>query len=136
MKIGRYNRGLTLVELLISAAILGFCVSPLLSASIGSVSMNDAASNRLRAASHLDFVMESIKNVAFAAIPVNMGGAAWNAWTFDTAGVTATGLVALKNETITTNLTGTNPIDVTVTVTWSDANSRSRSLIIRTLITG
>ncbi|MBF0595761.1 MAG: prepilin-type N-terminal cleavage/methylation domain-containing protein [Candidatus Omnitrophica bacterium] len=128
--------GFTLPELLMSAAILSFCLSGLLATFISSTALNDSTRNLLTATTHAEFVMESIKNVAFVNIPSNQGGAAWNAWSFNTAGVTGMGLTALNNETISTTLTAINPIDVTVTVSWSDKGGRARNILLRTLIAG
>ena len=98
--------------------------------------LTNASRNMLKAVTHAEVVMESIKNTAFVAIPSNMGGAPWGAWTLNTAAVNAAGLTALNNETIVTTLTGVNPVDVTVTVSWREQQTRNRSLTLRTLISG
>ncbi|MEI6437770.1 MAG: type II secretion system protein [Candidatus Omnitrophota bacterium] len=132
----RSQRGFTLPEVLVSAAILAYCLSALLATFINSAALNDSTRNLMRATTHAEFVMENIKATAFAAIPSNHNGAQWDTWTLNTAAVNAAGMAALNTEAITTTLTGTNPIDVTVTVTWHDLRGRSRSTVLRTLISG
>lgn len=136
MRRSRIQNGFTLMELLVSVAILSYCLSALLTTLVDIIALNDSTRNLLKASTHAELVMESIRNAAFATIPSNGGGAAWSAWTFDTAGVNGTGLAALKNEVITTTLSGTNPVEVIVTVSWLDLKGRSRSTVLRTLIAG
>jgi Tfp pilus assembly protein PilV len=130
------SQGLSLAELLIAVAILAYCLSPMMATFINSVALNDSSRNLLTATSHAEYVMESIKSKAFSEIPGAAAEAVWSAWTFNTSGVTGLGLTALKAESITTTLAGINPVDISVTVSWADAGGRSRSIQLRTVISG
>jgi len=126
-------KAFTLPELLLMAAILGYAVSVVLLTFINSAALNEASRNLTAATTHAEFVMENIKNTTFPSIATNISN---GTWTWDTAAVTSHGLTALNTESISTISTGTNPLDITVTVAWNDTRGRSRSKILRTLISG
>ena len=127
------SKAFTLPELLLVAAILGYALSVVLLTFINSAALNEASRNLTTATTHAEFVMENIKNTVFASIATNIGN---GLWTWDTAAVTSQGLMALNTESVSTISIGTNPLDITVTVTWNDTQGRSRSKILRTLISG
>ncbi len=132
MKIYQSDQGFTLPELLLSAAILAFCLSMVLMCFINSTELNEKSRNLVTATSHAEFVMESIKNAAFSSVATSISGGTWN---WNTAAITSNGLTALNTESIATTSTGTNPLDVTVTVSWRE-KGRNRSTTLRTLLTG
>ena len=125
--------GFTLPELLLVAAILGYCLSMILLTFINGVALNEASRNLITATAHAEYVMENVKNTTFTSLAANITG---GTWTWDAAAVASHGLTALNSETISTTAMGTNPLDVTVTVSWKDTHARSRSKILRTLLSG
>ena len=125
--------GFTLPELLLVAALLGYSLSVTLLTLINSSALNEISRNLITATAHAEFVLESIKNISFATTVSSISS---GTWTWNTAAVTSNGLTALNTESIATTSSGNNPIDVTVTVTWNDKGGRSRTKVLRTLISG
>ena len=125
------SHAFTLPELLLVTGILSFSLCAVLLTFINAVTLNESSRNLITATAHGEYVMESIKNNAFSSLVTNIGG---GTWTWNTATVTANGLTALNNESITTTSSGANPVDVIVTVSWRDTHARSRTKILRTLI--
>jgi prepilin-type N-terminal cleavage/methylation domain-containing protein len=132
-KILKTDSGFTLPELLMSAAILAYCVSIALMCFINTTALNQESRNLTAATTHAEYVMETIKNTAFASIASNISS---GTWTWNTSTITGNGLTALNSESITTTSAGANPLDISVTVTWNDMQGRSRSKVLRTLISG
>jgi len=126
------NRGLTLTELLLAAAILVFALSGILVLYTSCIILNDSNRNLTTALNHAQYIVEGIKNVPFDNIitDVNSDGN----WNWNISSINNNGLAALSNETITTTATGTNPIVITVTVNWSDRGLRARSTTLQTSI--
>ncbi|MCX5680811.1 MAG: hypothetical protein NT079_00725 [Candidatus Omnitrophica bacterium] len=120
------SRGLTLPELILAAAILAFTLSGLVALFVNCSVLNEASRNLSVATSHADFIMETIKNTAFASIKTSINAGTW------TLGNPATinGLPALRNESITTTWIGTRPLEVTVTIAWKDKTNRNRTFLL------
>ncbi|MBI3602398.1 MAG: hypothetical protein HY209_05850 [Candidatus Omnitrophica bacterium] len=129
----RQGSGFSLLEILLVAAILSYSLSVILTTFITSVGLDEASRNLTTATSHAQYVMESVKNTAFANIATSITSGTWN-WI--TATVTSNGLAALNSESIATTYSGTNPLTVTVTVSWNDTHARSRTKVLQTLMSG
>lgn len=127
------SQGFTLPELLLTAAILAYALSMMLMLFINTTALNQTSRNLTTATIHAEYIMESLKNTAFAQIATNITS---GLWTWNTAAVTSNGLTALNTENIATTYSGTNPLTVTVAVTWQDNRGRSRSKSLSTLISG
>ncbi len=125
--------GFSLPETLLVAAILSYAISVILTTFISSVGLNEASRNLTTATSHAQYVMESVKNTAFANMATSITSGTWN---WNTAAVTSNGLAALNSESIATTYSGTNPLTVTVTVSWQDTHARSRTKALQTLMSG
>ena len=123
----------TLPELLLSAAILSYSLSVVLATYVNSIALNDASRNLSIAVSHAQLVMEDIRNTTFASVATNITNGNWD---WNTATIGTKGLTALKSESIDTSLTGSNPLDITVTFSWNDLNGRSRSQALKTSVSG
>ena len=127
------KKAFTLPEMLLTALILSYSLSVILATYTNSLTLNDASRNLTIAVSHAQFVVELIRNTAFANIATNISGGTWN---WDTAAVTAQGLNALKNESIATSSSSVNPLSVTVTVSWNNLHGRGSSKALTTYISG
>jgi len=75
--------------------------------------------------------MEDIRNTTFGNISTNITNGNWD---WDAGTVALKGLHALNSESIATSVSGSDPVDVTVTVSWHDLNGRVRSFNLRTYI--
>ena len=137
MNLSRINlrgvRAFTLPELLLTAAILAYSLSVILVTYTKTIVLNESSRNLTTAVSHADTVMENIRNTTFGSIAANISGGTWN---WNSAAITANGLTALKTEAIAVTSTGSNPLDVTVTITWQDLNGRNRSTALKTTVSG
>ena len=125
------RKGFTLTELLMASIIFGFFLSVLLYAFLGCITLNETSRNLTKATQHAQFVLEDIRNAAFANISTNITNGTWN---LDSSEITTQGLSPLKLENITVTSSGTTVLDVTVTVTWNDVQQRSRTLTLKTSI--
>ncbi len=122
-----------MVEMLMTAAILGYALSVVLAGYVNNVALDEASRNLSSAVSHAEFVLEDIRNTSFGSVASNITSGNWN---WNTSTVTTKGLTALNNESIAATSSGTNPLDITVTVTWNDVHGRSRSRVMKTTISG
>ena len=125
--ISRKNFGFTLPELLMGAMIFGFSLSVILYAFIGCISLNETSRNLTKATQHAQFVLEEMRNTAFANVSSNISSGTWN---WDASEIAGQGLEALNAEVITVTSLGTTVLDITITVTWYDSQRRSRSLTL------
>jgi len=138
IRLGKKNRhfssgkGFTLVELLVAVLILAVTLTGLLLLFTNSVLLNAASRNLSFATSHGQYVMEGIRQTAFTSILTDINNGKWN---WNATSINSGGLTALSNESIASQATGTNPIQVTVTVNWQDRGDKNRNLQLQTLIT-
>ncbi len=122
-----------MAEMLLTAAILGYALSAVLATYTSNMVLNEASRNLSSAVSHAEFVLKDIRNTSFGSVASNITGGNWN---WNTSTVTTKGLTALNSESIAATSSGTNPLDITVTVTWNDVHGRSRSRVMKTTISG
>lgn len=122
------NKGFTLSELVLAAAILAFTFAGLLALFINCILLNEASRNLGIATGHAQYALEEIKNTPFASIQ--------NA-TWDNAIISSKGLDPLEDESIVITMTvaGAKIKEVLVTDRWKDRGVRQRSLDFKTLIT-
>ncbi|MBL7070033.1 MAG: hypothetical protein ISS27_01000 [Candidatus Omnitrophica bacterium] len=120
--------GFTLPELLFAAAVLAFVLVSLLFIFTSCLFLDESSRNSTLATSHAEYVIEDIKDTSFAQIPAMAG-------TWDTSAITAAGLNPVTGESIVIAVSGVNPLNINVTVNWSDRGNRSRSISFSTLIT-
>lgn len=135
------KKGFTLVELLIAAVIFAFAMSGILLMFINCSFLDQANRNKSIATIHAEFVMEDIMEYMRSGdlVPLQneIDSGVWN-WDSVTIcnKLGCTSPCVLNSESITTTyVTATNPLDITVTVSWKDrAQANSRSLKLETLI--
>lgn len=128
------RKGFTLTELLLGAVVLAFGLTGLLALFMNCIFLNESSRNLAVAISHAEYIMEEVKNTDFNSIKTKSdnGDWDWNSAMIVSQGLTAT---ALESEYIDTNTTGTDLLDVRVTVAWKDRSSRDRNTALETLIT-
>lgn len=131
------NRGVTLSELLLAAAILAFVLTGILMIFINGIFLNEANHNLTIAASHAQYVMEELKaETSLQNIKDKI-----DAGTF-------TQFQSLPNEAISVSCcdfpcdtylascqSGPDPLGVRVRVDWKDRGSRDRYTELKTQIT-
>ena len=122
----RLNKsGFTLAELLLGAAIMAFALVGLLALFISCMRFDEFNRNLSQAAGHTQFVMEDIKNEAASGslsdIRDKIDNGDWN-WSADGGQIVDNGLSPVSEEVIETTYDEdtTDPLDVTVKVTWRD----------------
>ena len=127
------EKGMTLPEMMLAAAILAFALVGILLLFVNCSLLNEASRNLTRAASHAQFVMEDIKNASFAALKSNIEAGNWN---WDINQIEGNELSPLNNQTIVTQCIGTDPLSIVVTVSWQDHRQRDRQYTLDTVIGG
>jgi len=131
--------------LLIAAMIFAFAMSGILLMLISCAFLDQANRNKSIATTHAEFVMEDIMEYMRSGDIVPLKGEIdsgvwnWNSVTIcNKLGCTSPCVYpcVLNSESITTTCVhDSNPLDVTVTVSWKDrAQANSRSLTLETLI--
>lgn len=128
--IPRREEGFTLSELLLATAILAFVISSLLLLFVKCILLNEENRNLTAATAHNQFIMEEIKNTDYSNIASVYGGVC-----LDAAALNSRGLSHLNNETICVSVNSTNFLDIALNNNWTDRGGRSRSAVLRTLIT-
>ena len=121
------TKGVSLVELLITAGILVFVLCGLLVLFNNCIFLNKTNRNLTVAMSHAQYVMESVKNTPSDQITTNIDAGVWD-WNTDPQ-FTSNNLIRLTNEAIITNyVPASNPLEVWVDVTWDDPRPMSTGL--------
>jgi prepilin-type N-terminal cleavage/methylation domain-containing protein len=133
------TRGLTLLELLLAAAIMGVVLSAMLQLFLKCNLLVMANRDHSVAVAHVQYVMEEIKNTNFADIWTKI--AVDHQWDWNSATINAKGLAALHDESIDTEVSnkavsGTILWDISVTANWKDRTGTGgdRSITLETLI--
>lgn len=127
------SSGFSMLELVVAAGVLGFTLVALLAFFLNAIYLNELSRDRTTAISHAQYVTEDIRNTDFSTVPAQITAGTWN---WNTATVSAKGLVALKDESITTSYSGSGIITVTVTVSWNEAAGRAQSMTLTTEMGG
>ena len=132
----KLNKGFTLPELLLAFSVMALVLAGALSLFISCIFLNETNRNLSVATGHAQLVLEEIKNTNF----VSMQSGAINPetnWDWDNAAISAKGLIVLNTESISTQAvwTGTDRLNVNVTVSWKDRGLRDRLTSLETLIT-
>ncbi|MBI3331241.1 MAG: hypothetical protein HYZ96_03920 [Candidatus Omnitrophica bacterium] len=125
--------GLTLVELLVGAAVLAVAIAALLGAFLGQLTLNEHARRMSWAANDASRVMEQLRRqnsggactIPSANAPGGFGS--WDAWLADTTanGGGGKSIQPVADELVVVTPVGNNPLTVTVAVCW-----RHRSRIL------
>jgi len=143
---GGASKGLSLMELLIAAAIFAFVMSGILYMFVSTAFLDSANRNKSVATTHAESVMEDImeymKSGDISPLQTAITSGAWN-WNSVTI-CSKMGCVSpcaypcvLNSESITTTWVSDslNPLHVIVTVSWKDrAQANTRTLALETLI--
>ena len=127
------TKGLTLAELLLTAAIMAFVLCGLLILFVNCSFLNDANRNLVVAMTHIQYILEDIRNTDFTGLESTITTGSWD---WNEGDIVSNNLISLPNEYIDTNVFQSgNPLGVSVRVTWRDRRGRDRSREIQTLIT-
>ena len=124
------EKGFSLSELLLAAAILVPISCVILYSFITCSFLNESNRNSVHATNHVQYIMEEIKNTDFNEIKSRIESGYWD-WNSET--ITSKGLTPLNNESIDTQVTGSELLDIVVMVNWKDRGKNYRSLSIETL---
>lgn len=127
----RNEKGFTLVELMITAFVVVTIIVGFLGSATALQAANQAAFERSIALQDANQVIELLRNTAATGtFPGNVTAAYPN-------NSTVSGFTSLTNESVRVTYTSAtaNPLDVTVTVSYSENGTRNMSTSLRTYIT-
>lgn len=125
-------KALTLAEMLLALAILAFTLAGLLMLFTRCILLNNANRNLAQAVSHAQYVLEGVRHSSFSGLSAEINNGDWD---WDSDQISSNGLSVLDGEVIDTQATGSDPLQVTVSVAWLDRQQRPRSASLTTLIT-
>ena len=127
------NKGLTLTELLLAAAILAFVLCGIVALFVNCSFLNEANRNLTVAMTHAQYIMEEIRDSDFINLETSITDGNWD---WNEAEIVSHNLVALSDEAIDTNVFQVgNPLGVSVKIDWKDRNTRDRHTELETLLT-
>ena len=130
--------GFTLIEVMITTVIMSIALVAILSANAAMAQSSEVLFQRTVAIQNANQVFERMRNTAIS------GTFPGNVTTAYPHNGTVSGFAALTNEVVRVtyadrngdgNALTDNPLDATVTVTWSDNNKRSATSSLRSLVT-
>lgn len=124
--------GFIFIELMLVIAIFAVTLPLLLQSFISVTLLNERSQNSTIAISHAQYVMEEIKDTYFNNIADNINNGNWD---WNSAAISSNGLGALVNENINTEVSGTDLLNIIITVSWNDRDGRIRNTQLNTLIT-
>ena len=124
------KKGLSLVELVVSAGILGFVLSAIMITFVNNVALDQYSRNLTLASSHADAILEGIRGVTFGAICSSINAGNWSSTSLLPSGSTL-----LKGESIVTSTTTTSGscpsadfLTITTRINWKDYRQRSQTV--------
>ena len=120
----RRRKGFTLLELILAAVMLAVALSVVLIEFLSCSLLSEASRNLTRATMHAQYVMEDIKNNTFADIKAKIDSGYWD---WDSNAISSHGLSPLRDESIDTDESGTDLLDITVKVSWDDRSGRKHT---------
>ena len=124
------KKALSLIELLLATIILILACGVSFVLFANCLILNEFNRERTIAASHAQYVLEEIKDAEFT----NVANNGTTLWDLDSAEIVSNGLEALRNEAIDTEVSGTDLLNINVTVGWEDRKGRAMSMNLETLI--
>jgi len=136
------QKGFTLIEVMITVAIMALSLFGLLAANISMQYSSIDAHERSVAVQHANQVIEQMRNSALTSLAA--AATAFPSGTVASSNYTSSANEVLTNEAVTvaytdgpdagTSATDDNPLDVTVTVNWQQRGVRNATEVIRTYI--
>ena len=127
-EVQRRQRAVTLLEVMIGAAILTVAIVALLGAFIAQITLNEHARNLSWASNDASRVMEQLRRqnsggaCALPSVTAPVGFASWDAWLADTTvnggGGKSVQPAPAVNELVVVTPQGNDPLTVTVAICW------------------
>ncbi len=124
MQIRNAKKGFTLVELLLAVGLMAMIIAAVGGGFGYASSMSAFAKNKVTAANHAEKIMEEVRRVTDAVGLSGTGSATdANYWTTWLAAQTAPELAGASSSVSFPNGTGSDPLQILVTVNWSEKNA-------------
>ncbi len=134
------KKGFTLLELVVAVGIFAFAIYGILLLFINSATLDNTNRNKTIATSHAETALEYIRSLGFSTTRQNLCSGK-GSWSLPLQTINLSGLNNEEPINITTippdcqDCCTTNPLDITVTVTWKDmAQAITRTLALGTSI--
>ncbi|MCG8430607.1 MAG: hypothetical protein MJA29_05510 [Candidatus Omnitrophica bacterium] len=125
------SAGFTIAELLLAAGLLTVALTSILALYSKILIMNESSREQFTALSHAEYVLAEIRDTDFKYVDAMVDGGSWD---WSETYIQSNGLTPLTNESIDTSSTGTDVLDVSTSVTWTDRQGSSRSMTVQTKI--
>ena len=127
------RKTLTLIELIIAAAILIVASTVLAMLFTNSIILNEFNRNRTIGLSHAQYVMEEIKDANFSTLASYITAGNWD---WDTADIADHDLASMSAQQVDTDVDqiADDFLDITVSVQWLSRTGRLQNIGVQTLI--
>ncbi len=132
---GFVKKGFTLSEALLAICLLAIVFAASVASFMNCFILNEANRSLAIATTHANYAMEEIKDKAatpggFSGLVSLINSGNWN---WNSATINNKGLLALNQETINTSVSGTDLLDITVSVAWI-VHGRNRTISLESLV--
>ena len=128
------KKGFFSMEAILGFLILVVIVSWDITFVMKSASFQDARRNEDLAKSHIEFVLSQLRNAPFSTLADDIHHGVWN-YT-NVPAIIAAGLAPLPSEFITTECSGSGPLNITVTLRWQNRSGQAKEEVASMTIGG
>ena len=130
------EKGFTLFEILVASKVIVAAVLGIIGTLANLLVLSELNRGKTLAVIHSQYIMETIKDAGFTNLEIDINNGDYDYTTNELAG-NPFNFITLLNETVNTQvISGGNPLQISVTVTWQDRMSNARTLTFETMESG